>query len=115
VRRLRDVVAGVALLGVLDRVVARPARPGGSRLGRLARRRAGADEAVAPRDPRLFRLMIGTFAVGAVLLLVFESGLAHTPALILLFAFIVIGVFLVADPRFLATAPPLEIEDDGDR
>ncbi len=107
-RRLRDVVAGVALLGVLDRVVARPARPGGSRLERRLRRRSRAAEAPAPRDPRLFKLMLGSFVVGAFLLLVFESGLAHTPALILLFAFIVTGVFLVADPRFLAAAPPLE-------
>ena len=112
-RRLRDVVAGIALLGVLDRVVARPAQPGGSRVGRLLRRRSTAAEAPAPRDPRLFRLMLASFAVGSILLLVFESGLAHTPALILLFVFIVAGVFLVADPRFLGAAPPFE--DDRQR
>ena len=106
-------IAGVALLGVLDRVVGRAGRPGGSRLGRPARRRSKAIEAPAPRDPRLFKLMMGSFVVGSLLLLVFESGLAHTPALILLFVFIVTGVFLVADPRFLGAAPPFE--DDRQR
>ena len=108
--RVRDVVAGVALLGVLDRVAGRAAR---TRPQRHARRRLEAVEERAPRDPRLFGVMLASFVVGAFLLLVFESGLAHAPAVLLLFVFIVAGVFLVADPRFLAAAPPLE--DDRDR
>ena len=108
--RLRDVVAGVALLRVLDRVAGRPGR---SRPQRRARRRSQAAQETAPRSPRLVALMLSSFVVGAFLLLVFESGLAHTPAVLLLFVFIVAGVFLVADPRFLGAAPPFE--DDRQR
>ena len=105
-RRLRDVVAGVALLGVLDRVAGRAGRARPQR--RAGHRSETVEEEEAPRDPWLFALMLASFVVGAILLLVFESGLAHTPAVLLLFVFIVAGVFLVADPRFLGAAPPLE-------
>jgi hypothetical protein len=45
----------------------------------------------------LFALMIGCFVVGVVLMVFLELA----AGVVLLFAFIVIGVFLIADPAFL--------------
>ena len=45
----------------------------------------------------LTALMLGCFAVGVVVMVVLELAIG----VVLLFAFIVIGVFLIADPEFL--------------
>ena len=47
-------------------------------------------------------LMLGCLVVGLGLMLAFESAIARTLGVLALFAFIVIGVFLIADPEFLA-------------
>jgi hypothetical protein len=45
---------------------------------------------------------IACFVVGVVLMVGFEATLTRILGVVLLFAFIVSGVFLVADPEFLA-------------
>ena len=49
----------------------------------------------------LLFVMLGCLAVGMGLMLVFESAFSRVAGLLALFAFIVIGVFLIADPAFL--------------
>ena len=51
---------------------------------------------------------IACFAAGVVLMVGFEATVTRILGVLLLFAFIVSGVFLLADPAFL------EIEDDSD-
>jgi hypothetical protein len=51
---------------------------------------------------------IACFVAGAVLMIGFEATITRILGVLLLFAFIVSGVFLVAHPGFL------EIEDDSD-
>jgi hypothetical protein len=46
--------------------------------------------------------MFGALALGLVLMLVFESWFTRAVGVISLFTFIVSGVFLIADPAFLA-------------
>jgi hypothetical protein len=57
---------------------------------------------------RWLPVMLGCLVVGLVLMLVFESAISRVLGLLALFAFIVIGVFLIADPAFLA-------EEDDER
>ena len=57
----------------------------------------------------LMGLMLGCLAVGMVVMLVFDSAIFRVVGVVALFAFIVTGVFLIADPVFLAE------EDDEDR
>jgi hypothetical protein len=52
-------------------------------------------------------VMLGCLAVGLIAMLVFDSALTRVVGVLALFAFIVTGVFLIADPAFLAE------EDDG--
>jgi hypothetical protein len=51
--------------------------------------------------------MLGSLAVGLVLMIGFEAVLTRVVGVLALFAFIVSGVFLIADPAFLAA-------DDGE-
>jgi hypothetical protein len=51
---------------------------------------------------------IACFVVGVVLMVGFEATITRILGVLLLFGFIVCGVFLLADPAFL------EIEDDSD-
>ena len=46
--------------------------------------------------------MLGCLVAGLALMLVFESAITRVLGVLALFAFIVIGVFLIADPAFLA-------------
>jgi preprotein translocase subunit SecD len=46
-------------------------------------------------------LMLASLAVGLVLMIGFEAVLTRIVGVLALFAFIVIGVFLIADPAFL--------------
>ena len=57
----------------------------------------------------LMAVMLGCLAVGMVVMLVFDSAIARVVGVLALFAFIVMGVFLIADPEFLAA------EDDEER
>ncbi len=51
---------------------------------------------------------IACFVAGVVLMVGFEATITRILGVLLLFAFIVSGVFLLADPAFL------EVEDDSD-
>ena len=51
---------------------------------------------------RWLAVMLGCLAAGVVLMVGFESAITRVVGLLALFAFIVIGVFLIADPAFLA-------------
>jgi NADH:ubiquinone oxidoreductase subunit 6 (subunit J) len=46
-------------------------------------------------------LMFGSLAVGVVLMVVFHAPVTRVIGVLALFTFIVTGVFLIADPRFL--------------
>ena len=50
---------------------------------------------------RWLPVMLGCLAVGLVLMFAFESAITRLLGVLALFAFIVIGVFLIADPAFL--------------
>ena len=52
------------------------------------------------RGPLLL-ICVGCFVVGALDMILFEAPLARIVGVALLFAFIVAGVFLVADPDWL--------------
>jgi hypothetical protein len=47
-------------------------------------------------------VMLGSLGAGLVLMVVFDSAVSRVFGVLALFAFIVIGVFLIADPAFLA-------------
>jgi len=51
---------------------------------------------------RWLAVMLASLAVGLVLMIGFEHAITRVLGLLALFAFIVIGVFLIADPAFLA-------------
>jgi hypothetical protein len=59
------------------------------------------------RRPLLF-FMFACLGVGMLLMLIFEHWTTRVVGITALFAFIVSGVFLIADPAFLA------VEDEGD-
>jgi hypothetical protein len=61
----------------------------------------------------LLALMLGAFAVGFVLMMVFESPLTRILGLLALFTFIVAGVFVIADPAFLGQEEDGPGADDG--
>ena len=50
----------------------------------------------------LVALMLGSLALGLVLMLAFEEPVTRILGVTALFTFIVSGVFLIADPAFLA-------------
>jgi energy-converting hydrogenase Eha subunit C len=51
---------------------------------------------------RLLPVCVACFVLGALVMILFEAPLARIAGVALLFAFIVTGVFLVADPEWLA-------------
>ena len=64
---------------------------------RLVRR-----EARGPRRRGLTAFTLGSFAVGLVLMIPFEHAVTLALGVLAMVAFIVAGVFLIADPAFLA-------------
>lgn len=56
----------------------------------------------------LLALMLGSLLVGVVLMVPFDAPVTRILGVAALFTFIVSGVFLIADPAFLAAA-----DDDG--
>jgi hypothetical protein len=64
-----------------------------------------------PRTP-LLRATLTAFALGAGLLVPFETTVTLTAGVVLLFAFVVLGVFTIASPDYLAPAP--DGSDDRD-
>ena len=105
----KEVAVGLALKLVLDRLPASrrtraaPSRP----------RPAGAPPSPPPsvKPGALLPVMLASLAVGLVLMVGFEGPVTRILGVLALFAFIVSGVFLIADPAFLgqdedpATAP----------
>jgi hypothetical protein len=51
---------------------------------------------------QLFAVTLGSFVLGSAVMLASEAPAARAVGVALLFCFIVSGVFLVADPAFLA-------------
>jgi hypothetical protein len=54
------------------------------------------------RRPSLLAWTVAAFVLGAGLLLVFDHPVTLALGVLLLFAFIVLGVFTIADPGYLA-------------
>jgi hypothetical protein len=50
---------------------------------------------------KLLPVALGSLAAGLVLMIGFEATITRVLGVLALFAFIVIGVFLIADPAFL--------------
>jgi hypothetical protein len=97
VTRLRDVALGVLVVRVLDRVGAPRRRRGGAT--------AMARPAAYSAPPRgLMALTLGALTVGALLMFLFEATITRVVGVTALFTFVVAGVFLIADPRWLATS-----------
>jgi uncharacterized membrane protein len=53
------------------------------------------------RRPPLLAVCATSFVLGSAVMLAFEAPLARILGVALLFAFVVSGVFMVADPEFL--------------
>ncbi len=97
---LGDLVKGVAVTKVLDRLGAEPRR----HPRRRRRRDASAADRPAERTPALMA-MLALGAVALVTMLVFEATVTRVIGVVCLFGFIVAGVFAIATPEFL--------EEDG--
>lgn len=101
--RLREVTLGALLLRVLALVGA-----DGPRGGATAAPRRIPDQPFvvdAPRDGRLLGATLACLAVGSFVMLMFNSGLARVIGVALMVAFVVCGLFLVVDPRWLGEDP----------
>ncbi len=59
-------------------------------------------EGRAPKRRRLTAFMLTSFAVGLVLMIPFEHAVTLALGVLAMVAFVVAGVFLIADPAFLA-------------
>jgi hypothetical protein len=57
------------------------------------------------RRPPLIAATVVTFLLGAGLLVAFEKAVTLAAGIVLLFAFIVLGVFTIASPEYLARGP----------
>ena len=55
--------------------------------------------------PPLVPLTIAAFVLGAGLLVAFDHAVTLAAGVLLLFAFVVLGVFTIASPEYLARAP----------
>jgi hypothetical protein len=107
----RDFALGLALTVVLNRLGA-----GGDGASAGTRPVSASRSAAARPSPRrrpLTLFMLASLAVGLVLMLVFHSPVTLTIGVLALFAFIVSGVFLIADPAFLG--PDEDLPALGDR
>jgi hypothetical protein len=105
--RAGDFALGLVLRAVLGRV---QRKPGEGATPRLRRRRGGRSSASSPRTRPaaaparrgpLMAATLGSFALGVPLMIIFEATLTRILGVLLLFAFITCGVFLIADPAFL--------------
>jgi 4-amino-4-deoxy-L-arabinose transferase-like glycosyltransferase len=59
----------------------------------------------ARRRPPLVPSALACFAIGAGLLLAFDKAVTLALGIVLLLAFIVLGVFAIASPEYLAREP----------
>jgi hypothetical protein len=67
---------------------------------------------VTLRRPSLVALTVTAFVAGAGLLVAFEKALTLIAGVLLLIAFVVLGVFAIANPDYLGRRPD---EDEGPR
>jgi hypothetical protein len=63
------------------------------------------------RRPPLITATVVTFLLGAGLLVAFEKAVTLAAGIVLLFAFIVLGVFTIASPEYLARGPDESLRD----
>jgi hypothetical protein len=56
------------------------------------------------RSRPLIAVMVASFILGAGLLFAFEKAVTLAVGIMLLFAFVVLGVFAIASPKYLARA-----------
>ncbi len=104
-RRVPELVLAVVARFLLGRAqsLARRTHRGEGKRGRG--RAAAPREIATPEPPRrgpLMLLMLGSFALGLPLMIIFEATLTRILGVGLMFTFIVSGVFLIANPAFLA-------------
>lgn len=102
--KLSDLTRGFALKLLLDKLGNRPAPERSSKRRRRARPSATAGERSRPQPaPRgaLFALMLASAGVAVPLMIIFEHPITRIIGVLGLFAFIVSGVFVIADPAFL--------------
>ena len=111
-RGLSEFALGMALKVVLDRIgdertaeAVAPRRPTG---GRAAHDRSPGSSRSRP----LTAFMFGSLAVALVLMLVFHAPVTRAIGVAAIFAFIVSGVFLIADPSFLGPEEDQEPRSD---
>jgi hypothetical protein len=98
-------LAGMVLKVLLDRLGVRGGRPVPAGVAvRAPITSAPAPARVAPSVRRrpLLLFMLGCLGLGMLVMLAFEHWLFRVIGVTTLFAFIVSGVFLIADPAFLA-------------
>jgi len=98
-------LVGLVLKAVLNRAGVRRARGMPSGLPRRTPRTAasaGGRATPSVRRRPLLLFMLGCLGLGLVLMLIFEHWLTRVVGVTALLAFIVSGVFLIADPAFLA-------------
>ncbi len=101
---------GFAAKLVLDRLAGDPELPGGRRRP-AARRGRGRTHPATParssapasvkRGP-LFLFMMACAGIGVPLMIIFEAPITRVVGVLALFGFIIAGVFVIADPAFLA-------------
>jgi hypothetical protein len=60
---------------------------------------------MTPLRRRLVVATVGAFALGVGLLVPFEETVTLAAGVVLLFAFVVLGVFTIATPEYLARSP----------
>jgi hypothetical protein len=97
-----EIALGLALRLLLDRLASR--RDSAAAAPQRARGRGTASAPSAGSSVRrrpLLVFMLASLAVGLVLMLVFHAPVTRIVGVAALFAFIVSGVFLIADPAFL--------------
>lgn len=75
-------------------------RPKGGRRRRRSESRTPRTPQPAPRGP-LFALMLASGGIAVPLMIIFDSPITRIVGVLGLFAFIVAGVFVIADPAFL--------------
>jgi hypothetical protein len=99
-RRFALVARGLLVTYVLDRIAA----PRGRSRRRLRGEHppAATTAVAAPRRGPLLTAMLGCFAVGLPLMVLFEGTITRILGVALMFGFIVTGVFLIANPAFLS-------------
>ena len=92
--RLGLFARGLLVRFVLDRIAAIAARG-----PRVRRRRA--ERRADPRRSPLLPVALGAFGLGLPIMILFEHWATRVVGVLLMFTFIVAGVFLVASPTFL--------------